>query len=702
MFDREGLHSFRVIIAATDKGTNPEVLIGILRLWVQVCELNDNPPIFSTKPNAFTFNVNENTANGMIVGTPLRNLTTDDDLGAFCAEDTANAQDNVIVYELDTENITIFTVRENGEIVVSGDIDYEQIQNVTLEITAMDLGEPTLEASTIVTINIIDLNDNAPVFNPTFYNTSVAENATLGIQLGVKVTVTDVDSGNNGAFDLALSGPGADDFAIDSEGVISIAQKLDRENQSIYMLTITATDKGSPSMNSTADLIITVVDINDSPPMFNQTLYTVTISENIPEGSTVLAVVAEDGDVAHTRDITYSLEGSSANFAIDNITGRIYPSSPSCVLADITYSFMVIATDQPVFGLAFTASTMVEITVNDDNTATPTFGRSVLTVFTVDGGSAGSVIGSVIATDADPCSTLLYSIVSGLDQATFTISNEGALTTNVNLNAATKHLYQIVVTVMDSGSPIVRSSTVTVYIIVGETVPVDFTSTGGFPVLPSTESGSEAYRQSYRYFQDVSDNNPGQLTTSFGNLSNSISYTPSLLPATQMEAVLVTGVVYYDNPVVTVIAQLLSTDGSDAVRPTQVDISVSYNPVVTNSTMSVKSFATASVAVPESWFDLAGQLTVSVNITGQAPTILSEQVIIRSRPAIAETCVPEAGSGAPVIQQQPSRVVAAIPSYTLYLNDAVPVISTVGNESAILALVIQCTADECLSLTQLH
>ena len=468
----------------------------------------------------------------------------------------------------------------------------------------------------------------------------------------------------------------------------------------MYMLTITATDKGSPSMNSTADLIIIVVDINDSPPMFNQTLYTMTISENIPEGTTVLTVVAEDGDVAHTRDITYSLEGSFANFAIDNITGRIYPSSPSCVLADITYSFTVIATDQPVFGLAFTAITAVEITVNDDNTATPTFGRSVLTVFTVDGGSAGSVIGSVIATDADPCSTLQYSIVSGLDQATFTISNEGALTTKVNLNAATKHLYQIVVTVMDSGSPIVLSSTVTVYIIVGETVPVDFTSTGGFPVFPSTESGSEAYRQSYRYFQDVSDNNPGQLTTSFGNLSNSISYTPSLLPATQMEAVLVTGVVYYDNPVVTVIAQLLSTDGSDAVRPTQIDISVSYNPVVTNSTMSVKSFATASVAVPESWFDSAGQLTVSVNITGQAPTILSEQVTIRSRPAIAETCVPEAGSGAPVIQQQPSRVVAAIPSYTLYLNDAVPVkISTVGNESAILALVIQCTADEGVSFS---
>ena len=698
--DREGLHSFRVLIAATDKGAVPQT--GVLDLWVQVCELNDNSPIFSSKPEDFIFNLNENTANGVVVGTPLRNLTTDADLGAFCAEDTANAQDNVIVYELDTENVTLFTVRENGEIVVSGDIDYEQVQNATLEITGMDLGEPSREASVVVTINIIDLNDNAPVFDPSFYNTSVAENATLGTQLGVKVMVSDLDSGNNGAFDLALSGQGAQDFAIDSEGVIRIDRKLDRENQSIYMLTITATDKGSPSMNSTAELVINVVDINDSPPMFNQSLYTVTVSENIPEGTNVLTVVAEDGDVAHTRDITYSLAGSYAHFKIDNVTGRIYPSSPSCVDMNTTYAFMVIATDQPLFGLAFTATAAVQITVYDDNTATPTFGRAILTVFTPDNRLAGSEIGSVTATDADSCSALQYSITPVLDHASFSISEStGVLTTIGNLNTATEHLYQIIVKVVDTGSPIELSTTVTVYIIVGETIPVDFTSNGGFPVLPSTENGPEAYKQSYRYFQDVSDSNPGQLTTSFGSLSDSVSYLPSLLTATQMEAILVSTVVYYDNPVVTVIAQLLSTDGSDAVSPTQFHITITYNSqTTTNSTMTVKSFATASVEVPESWFNSAGQVIVSVNINGEAATPLTEQVTITPRPVVAEMCVPDAGSGSPPVSQHPSRVVAVIPSYTLYQDDVFPVeISTVSNESSILALVIQCTAGDGVSFS---
>ena len=134
-------------------------------------------------------------------------------------------QDNVIEYELEnSDGIVIFTVRESGEIVVIGDIDYEKTQEATLRIKAFDLGEPPLETSTTVTINILDLNDNAPVFNQLRYEASVPDNATVGTRLEVMIIVTDKDSGKNGAFDVSLSGIGARDFEIDETGFVRVNQ----------------------------------------------------------------------------------------------------------------------------------------------------------------------------------------------------------------------------------------------------------------------------------------------------------------------------------------------------------------------------------------------------------------------------------------------------------------------------------------------
>ena len=125
------------------------------------------------------------------------------------------------------------------------------------------------------------------------YKTSVVENAAVGTKLDV---VTDQDSGINGSVTVLLIGQGAEDFKIDSTGTIRVNQSLDRETKSFYQLKIIAADKGLPPLNSTAELSITVDDINDNPPKFNQSLYTTTISENVPEGTIILTVVAEDAD----------------------------------------------------------------------------------------------------------------------------------------------------------------------------------------------------------------------------------------------------------------------------------------------------------------------------------------------------------------------------------------------------------------------
>ena len=353
VLDREDLHSFIITINATDQGIEP--LSTTLNLWVQVCELNDNAPQFS-EPEGYIFFINENTAIGTAFGTSLRLLSSDKDLGSFCTQDANNAQDNVIEYELENDDeITAFVVRDSGEIVVIGDIDYEMVQEVILEITAFDLGDPQLEANTTVTIIIQDLNEK-PSFDRLIYETNVSENAEMGTELDLEINITDQDSGENGTFNVSLSGERAEDFEINETGIsstgiftgtLSVRHKL---KQSHYQLKIIAIDEGSPPLSSTAELNIIIDDINDNLPEFNQSNYTTTISENTPEGTTILTVVVEDRDDIRTNKFTYSLNGSYAHFRINPTSGEIYPNSKSYVSKNTTYTFTVVASDPSVVG----------------------------------------------------------------------------------------------------------------------------------------------------------------------------------------------------------------------------------------------------------------------------------------------------------------------------------------------------------------
>ena len=97
------------------------------------------------------------------------------------------------------------------------------------------------------------------------YEASVPDNATAGTRLEVMIIVTDRDSGKNGAFDISLLGIGARDFEIDEIGFVRVNQPPKRGILSSYHLTISAVDRGSPSLNSTANLVINVVDGNVDP-----------------------------------------------------------------------------------------------------------------------------------------------------------------------------------------------------------------------------------------------------------------------------------------------------------------------------------------------------------------------------------------------------------------------------------------------------
>ncbi|CAI5652148.1 unnamed protein product [Oreochromis niloticus] len=181
-------------------------------------------------------------------------------------------------------------------------------------------------------INIKDINDNAPVFSEKLQSLDVPENTLPGVKFGL-IEASDLDVGKNGVNTYKLSNN--DYFSLeihkgeDSVSAELVLQKsLDREQDSVIKLTLTAVDGGNPPKSGTSLIIISVMDTNDNHPVFSRSLYKIKIPENLPSGSTVLTLNATDTDEGSNSEIEYSLRKKGQDhildlFEIDSKTGAI-------------------------------------------------------------------------------------------------------------------------------------------------------------------------------------------------------------------------------------------------------------------------------------------------------------------------------------------------------------------------------------------
>lgn len=100
---------------------------------------------------------------------------------AIKAIDRDEGRNGYVEYSLKDDGNMPFTLGSvDGLLRVSGSLDREQKSNYTLEVTAKDRGEPPRSSSTIVSVTVLDENDNSPVFDPRQYSATIAENASIG------------------------------------------------------------------------------------------------------------------------------------------------------------------------------------------------------------------------------------------------------------------------------------------------------------------------------------------------------------------------------------------------------------------------------------------------------------------------------------------------------------------------------------------
>lgn len=218
-----------------------------------------------------------------------------------------------------------------------------------------------------LTVIVVNANNNAPVFDPSAYAPTVSEGAAAG-SLVETVAATDADTGaNNDKVTFTIvSGNSGGSFSLDPDtGDIKIAAPLDRESVSEYILVVKAADGGLPPLSSTANVVITVSDINEDFPIFTQATPSVDLPEAAPVGSFVAQFSATDADSAYNgQALSYALIGNTNDdFAIDN-SGKV--TVAKALDSDVTnvYNILVKADDNGTPSKSNTTALVITVIAN--------------------------------------------------------------------------------------------------------------------------------------------------------------------------------------------------------------------------------------------------------------------------------------------------------------------------------------------------
>lgn len=308
VFDREVKDKYDVGITCSDRGTPSKSTSE--RFSVAIADANDNTPQF--EQDAYVATVPENVTGSDVITVKA----IDRDLGE-------NAR---ITYELQGQVAQYFTIDQTtGKIRVKDGLDYEKGKSVQLTIYASDAGKPRHSSTAVLTVYLIDINDESPVFSRQSYAFHVVEGGAEGLTVG-HVNVTDRDSPPFNSFLLSLKNNFNGTFSIHpSSGQISARRSLDREKQPFYRLVVVASDLAEPKWNTSVDVIVHVDDINDNAPELYITDNVIHVPTRAERGYKVAEFKVKDADIGVNALQTYSLiEDISIDegyFRIQSFTG---------------------------------------------------------------------------------------------------------------------------------------------------------------------------------------------------------------------------------------------------------------------------------------------------------------------------------------------------------------------------------------------
>ncbi|NXG86309.1 PCD23 protein, partial [Stercorarius parasiticus] len=461
--DREITRSVILTVSATDQAINlTDRRLDSLAAKIVILDINDNSPSFTSSSLSC---VMEDVEVGFLVH-------------RIVAKDPDEGRNGQVTYHIlsGNENKAFVLDKMTGLLTTAQLLDREIQNGYNLTVMALDDGSPALSATQVLTIVVLDVNDETPIFLKQLYETAVRENQDPG-EFVLKVEAVDRDAGLNSLLRYEiLPGTGYEKFKMNPDsGELVTTASLDRETQEVFSIKgNSCRDLGSPSRSSTAQLYLMVLDENDHNPMFAKTQYQISVREDLEEGSAILDLFASDKDDGLNGEVMYSLiDDTFGAFAIDSVTGSIVTTKALDRETKSQYTFRVVASDCSTH--LPRSSTVMTILIQDVNDNVPKFEQSYYKASVWEGQSPKTDIIQVFATDLDSGlnGETEYSILSGNENATFVIdSARGILATNTVLDHENASSYRemasshrLILLASDRGTPSLNS-TATVLITV--------------------------------------------------------------------------------------------------------------------------------------------------------------------------------------------------------------------------------------------
>ncbi|XP_039976454.1 protocadherin beta-16-like [Xiphias gladius] len=317
-----------------------------------------------------------------------------------------------------------------------------------------------------VTVEITDINDNAPTFKMNSMLFEISESAVRGAKFVLEKAL-DSDVGINGLKSYSLNP--TDNFVLklnDNAGgekeVEMVLQKpLDREKQEHLTLTLTAVDGGEPQLSGTVQIHVTVLDANDNAPVFTHSTYRASLMENSRKGTSLITVTATDIDQGTNGLLTYSIssntEGISDLFEIHGTSGEVRLVGNIDYETSKHYQLHVKARDQG--GLTDSCKILFDIIDVNDNT--PIIDLMSTTQSIAEDSRLQTVVAVMNVHDADSDNNGVVKCFLS-ESVPFIIENTSngfySILTNTDLDRERASEYNITVTCSDEGVPSLSSS----------------------------------------------------------------------------------------------------------------------------------------------------------------------------------------------------------------------------------------------------
>ncbi len=395
---------------------------------VNVLDSNDNTPSFNAGQN-LNFAIFENSAIGMTVGSVSASDRDSDEnaMLGFTVVDGSSPTDcsTQIPFYADLFNDT------SAAIVQCQGLDYEGERLYTITVAVADGGDIPLSSTAVVTVAVLDRNDNPPVFDSDSYTMDVFEtDSSLVMSSVVIVSVSDLDSEPNSISTFSIVSPLPSPFGIrfqnstSAEVFVESPEMINFEaGITSYEVVVEATNRPAASDDETqfANTTITVVilDVNDNTPIIMPP-FVFSVRENQDVGATVDRVIALDSDTGIRGQLNYYIGSPGTDqsctlggvpFTINTTSGVITTCQPLDYETTMTYRIEVVVCDSTTPPMCSNMSFVINVLDLNDNS--PVYNEDPFIVNLNEHSPNRTVVDTITSTDADsaPNAIVIYSLL---------------------------------------------------------------------------------------------------------------------------------------------------------------------------------------------------------------------------------------------------------------------------------------------------